>query len=102
MTFEDHDAVSNASGDPNKAAHGEAKVRSYLEMGSKSSGSAHGARMFRTDDRSPVVKVSYSNSCDLDRLQKFRSFVKDLASVRKLSRVFGFIFAAVPEFIPCQ
>ena len=71
-------------------------------MGSKSSGSAQGGRLFKPDDKSPVVKVNYSHSCDLDRLQKFRVFVQDLAQVKKLNRVIGFIFAALPEFIPCQ
>ena len=47
------------------------------------------------------MKTNYNHSIDLERLDKFRVLIKDLTKIKKLSRVIGFIFAAIPEFLPC-
>ena len=98
--MDDRDDLSNTSGDPSRTAHGEAKVRQYLEMGSKSY--ASGFRHHKSGgDNGPVVKTNYNHSIDLERLDKFRVLIKDLTKIKKLSRVIGFIFTAIPEFLPC-
>ena len=74
-TLDDHEAISNTS-DPSRATYADAKVRQYLEKGSKSSSAIGGQRMHKTGgDSGPLVKINYNHSCDLERLERFRIII---------------------------
>ena len=101
--LDEHEVLSTTSADPGRAAQGEAKVRNYLDLNdaraSKSSGSGHGGlkvhRVGGGTDGAPIVKVNYNNACDLDRLEKFKVLIHDLAQTKKLARVIGVIFSGM-------
>ena len=109
--LDDHEVLSTTSADPTRAAVGEAKVRNYLDLNdaraSKSSGSGHGGLKVRGGggtgtDGAPIVKVNYNNACDLDRLEKFKGLIHDLAQTKKLARVIGLIFTGMQDVLPGQ
>ena len=47
-------------------------------------------------------KINYNSACDLERFQKFRATVINLASVKKLARLFSIVIKEVPLLIPCS
>ena len=106
--YEEHEVLSTTSADPSRAGNAEAKVRNFLDLNdaraSKSSGSGHGGLKVRVGgaDGSNYVKVNYNNACDLDRLEKFKQVIKDIAQTRKLARVIGLIFDCIQDVLPCQ
>ena len=106
QSLDDHDTISTHSGDIGKSHQGEQKVRNFLELETRSKASGSGQSGFHSKPQTvsnvPIVKVNYNNACDLERLEKFKRIVNDVASNKKLARIISSIFSVMTEVLPAQ
>jgi hypothetical protein len=47
-------------------------------------------------------KVNYNSACDLDRFEKFKATMLNLAGLRKLAKLLATIIKEIPNILPCE
>lgn len=52
--------------------------------------------------RGRTVKINYNSACDLERVEKFKTAINNLAGMRKLAKMFQLIIRDMRSIIPCE